>query len=66
MRKFLTYCGMHGYCYLETITERGLSNLELENRMLYRRHSELFGSAKNRQKRIHVLYMYVWQVLFLV
>lgn len=66
MRKFLTYCGMHEYCYLETITERGLSNLELENRMRYRRHSELFGSAKNRQKQIYVLYMYVWQVLFLV
>lgn len=24
-----------GYHYLETVTERGLSSLELENRMLY-------------------------------
>jgi len=46
------------------ITEKGLSNLELENRMLYQRHSERFGS-KIRQQQMYVLYVYVWQVLFL-
>lgn len=51
MRKFLRWCGTQGYHYLETITERELSSLELVNRMLYWRHSAWFGSTKNRHKQ---------------
>lgn len=65
-RKFLRQCGTHGCRYLETITERGLSNLGLENRVLYQRQSEWHSQVEKRQKQVYMLYAYVRQALILV